>query len=460
MQTIKIIKKAVVSFVVVAAFLLQPVQSFGQTSVSVNKSNSYSISSNSKNGVKTYHIKNKFQNFKIEYEGDITVSKDDKDIEAISRGGFIEIKKSSFGTKRRIVIHAEGGKLVKKYFVGWSEKSYNPEGKKWLAEILPEILRTTTIGAEARVDRFYKKGGVNAVVSEVGKIKSDYVKSAYLKLLLNKDLNTNGLVKVLETAGKQIKSDHYVSQILKSNQKAFLKNDKTISAYIKATESIKSDHYVSQVLKTVIKDATISDKQLGSLLEVTKTISSDHYLSGVLKEIMDSRTLNATNINKIIELSRSMKSDHYKTEVLKKALKTKSLSSKGYASFLASLSDIKSDHYISSVINEMLKNTKLDTTSLTSLLKVMEGHIQSDHYITTIFKKLAKSSKSLSEPQVILILDTASKSINSSHYLTTVLVAFSDKVNSSSEKVKSAYRKAAKAIKSDTYYGRVMKALD
>ena len=161
------------------------------------------------------------------------MSNDDRDIIGVSRGGFIEIKKSSFGTKRRILIHNESGTLVKKYFVGWSEKSYNSEGRKWLADILPEILRTTTIAAKSRVDRFYKKGGASNVLAEVSKMKSDFVKSAYIKLLLKKNLSTNEMVKTIQSTGKYIKSDHYVSQILKSNQKAFLKNDRTITAYIK-----------------------------------------------------------------------------------------------------------------------------------------------------------------------------------------------------------------------------------
>ena len=38
--------------------------------------------------------------FRIEYEGEIEISDDDKDITGISRGGFIEISKSAFGNKR------------------------------------------------------------------------------------------------------------------------------------------------------------------------------------------------------------------------------------------------------------------------------------------------------------------------------------------------------------------------
>ena len=53
---------------------------------------------NTSNGKSKIHFStDNNRDFKIEYEGDIKISDDDKDIVAISRGGYIEIKKSSFG---------------------------------------------------------------------------------------------------------------------------------------------------------------------------------------------------------------------------------------------------------------------------------------------------------------------------------------------------------------------------
>jgi hypothetical protein len=55
---------------------------------------------------------------------------------------------------------------------------------------------------------------------------------------------------------------------------------------------------------------------------------------------------------------------------------------------------------------------------------------------------------------------SASTNISSSHSLTKVLTSLAKQVNRSSEKVKNAYRTAARRIKSDTYYGRVLKAIN
>jgi len=73
------------------------------------------ITLNSGKGKSKITISNSKNDFKIEYEGEIILSDDDSDIKHISRGGYIEIRKSSFGKRRKIVIENDGGKLVKNF---------------------------------------------------------------------------------------------------------------------------------------------------------------------------------------------------------------------------------------------------------------------------------------------------------------------------------------------------------
>ncbi|TJY33363.1 hypothetical protein [Pontimicrobium aquaticum] len=432
-----------------ALLLAMPINSYAQTNTNISNNNGKSRISISNNG----------KDFKIEYEGDITLSNDDTDIVAISSGGFIEIERSSFGNRRRIVIESDrNGNLIKKYFEGRTEKNFTPEGQKWLAEVLQEIVRTTTIGAESRVNRFYNNGGANAVLAEIKRIESDYVKAAYFKLLLNKSLNNSDLVEVINTAGNEIESDHYLASILTSNQKAFLSSNQTITAYINAAKGLESDHYMTNVLKKVINDKSISDSQMDSLLEIATNINSDHYITQVLTEVMDSRTLNSQNISNIISLSKDIQSDHYKAQVLKKVINDKDLPSNAYKAFLGTLSDIQSDHYITEVINTLLSK-KLDnsTSSLNNLLEVVKNSVGSDHYAATIYMKIA--NQNLSDDQLVSALNSLTH-IQSDHSMSQALMAFANKVKNSPERVKSAYRAAAKSIGSDHYYGRAVKAID
>lgn len=432
-----------ISLLVLAVVFIFSTSTFNaQNSITIN--NSKISISNSKN------------DFKIEYEGEIILSDDDSDIKDISRGGYIEIKKSSFGKRRKIIIEKDGNELVRKYYVGWSEKEYYPEGKEWLSDILPEILKSTTIGAEGRVDRFYNKGGAKEVLAEIKEMESDYVKSAYFKLLLKKNLSVADLSITLQSIGNNINSDYYLSSILRKNQQLFFKNSETIDAYITALKGVKSDYYLAQVVKSVVSNKQVTDNQLGNLLKTSENIKSDHYLSNVLKEIMDKRELNAQNMELVMLLSKSINSDHYKTNVLKKALKMNNLSKEAYNAFIDSLDDVKSDHYATEVIKELMNN-RLDSERLNQVLSLIQNNIGSSHYASTLYKKMADKSD-LTETQLISILNIL-KSINSSHDLTSSLLAFAPRVKKSSSKVKEAYMSTAKSINSDTYFGKVMKAI-
>ena len=428
-----------------------------QTSVKTD-SDSFLVDIKTKKGTKSFHLQGNQNDFKIEFKGTIVVSNDDRDVIGISRGGFLEIKKSSFGTKRRILIHNESGTLVKQYFVGWSERPFDPAGRAWLSEILPEIVNSTTIAAQNRVDRLYKKGGASRVLTEVDGMKSDFVRSAYIQLLLEKNLSSNDLIASIQSAANLVTSDYYISEILKGNQKIFLKDDRTMTAFVNATQSIDSDYYKSGIVKKVIEDASISDSQLKSFLEITKGISSDYYLFDVLNNIIKNRVLNDVNMIKVLYVAKDIGSDHYKTKILQIALKKENLSAKAYAQFLSLLGDINSDNYTSKILLDVFKND-VDRISFDTILKMMEENINSDHYLTTIYLEMAEKNI-WSEAQLIQAMQSAGSAINSDNYLTKVLMSFAKQVNRSSEKVQEAYRRVAKNITSDTYYGRAMKALD
>ncbi|RNC90031.1 MAG: hypothetical protein ED555_11380 [Allomuricauda sp.] len=449
---------------------------------------STSVNVNS-NGKTTISIKNGFgNNFSIEYKGDITLTDDDSDVASISRGGYMEIKKSAFGNRRRILIEPNNsGGLIKKYWVGGSQQNFDSEGKKWLSEILLEVVRTTTLGSEQRVDRMYKKGGYYPVLKEVDMIESDYVKTRYLKLLLDKKMDEKGLIGTLKRVG-QISSDHHQADILKHNSKVFLATDALRTTYIQTTGKINSDHHKASVLKQLVTNEDISDNQLKTLFTIAKDINSDHHQASVLLEVMKSRALNPENVKLLIATAKSINSDHHRASVLKKALNNDGLSSDAYHALLASTNDMSSDHHIASVLNDVLKE-KLDQASLSHLLKQVEenmnsdmhqatvlskiakeqevedaldaflaalGEVNSDHHKATVFKQLARMS--FSDKELIQILE-ATTTINSDFHQAESLLSFAPKVKSSSDAVRDAYMDATEEISSDSHVGRVLKAL-
>lgn len=430
--------------------------------------------------------------FNVEFDGYVTLSDDDRDVVAISAGGYLKISKSAFGSKRRILIEADrDGNLIRKYYEGWSQKDYEPDGRNWLAEVLPEIVRSSTLGAEDRVNRIYDRGGMSAFVNEVERLEGDYVKTAYIKIIICKKLTDDELDQLISVMGREVKSDYYLSSLLMDNYSVFLANPNRVTAFVGATRSIGSDHYMAELLQKVLVSDEVSDTQLSSVLKAAESIQSDHYLSNVLIELMNRRELSGATLEDVMDVSRGIQSDHYLSQTLREALNQDNLSGSTLNAILGPLDEIQSDHYTKEVILAM-GDADMSSATMVTMLGILQREIQSDHYLgealrhimreqelegetysafvraaasissdnysSEVFRQFAQE-KTLNEDQLVQLLN-ATGNIQSDHYLSQVLVALAPQVTREGEVAFSAYRNAAKQINSETYYGRAMRAID
>lgn len=448
-----------------------------------------SSSSNSKNKF-TYRSGNPLQSFEVESRGKIDLTDDDKDVKRLSPDGYLEIQKTVFGSTRRILITPEGPGLKREYFEGRSSQPFDPEGKRWLAEVLPELVKTTTIGAEGRVNRFYRRGGIPSVLSEINSMKSSYVIAAYADLLIKlQPVTAKDYALIISGVVDAMDSDHYRTEFLENNMDRFANNQQAMEAVCAASTRMESDHYKTQVIKRALKNQSISAEAMKSILEASGKMESDHYLTEVVTTLLEQAVTDAT-ISQAIATSKSIESDHYRSVVLRTALEKPNLSATSYKLAIESVRNIESDHYKTEVLTELLKN-KLPADQIVELVDLSQ-FIDSDHYLTEIFtdvmatqtlsdesfKKLmtriatvdsdhyasailrsALNQPSLNDAKLISVL-TAAASMGSDHYITEVLKAAAPKVKSGSNALKDAYRTTAKTINSETYYGRALRAIE
>jgi hypothetical protein len=460
------------------------------TATSSSKSNSVSITSDSRDNTHRYKSSNGFDNFNVEYRGKIEITDDDKDIKSMSDDGYLEISKTVFGSKRSIVIESQGnGKIKKEYYEGRKETAWEPGGKAWLAEILPEVVRTTTLCAESRVSRFFRQGGTNAVVNEMDKIESDYVRSAYANLLMKQSVQEKDYAVIINKVAEKTDSDHYLTEFLKNHTNKFLQNKEATTALFSATRRMDSDHYKTVVIKEALKGQTASLENVKIILQAASQMESDHYVTEVLTSLLKQSNLTDGIIAEIINTTQSIESDHYKTVVLTGAMDKPGLSQISYTKVVESVKTIESDHYITVVLKNLLEN-KLTDEALNTLLTILPS-IESDHYKTEVFTSLFKRqdfkdeqfdklmlsfgqmdsdhykavvlnqalSTPITEAKLVKILQMTSD-IDSDHYITDVLSHAAPKVKASGDAARNAYRAAAKNISSETYYGRAVRAVE
>jgi hypothetical protein len=418
--------------------------------------------------------------FNVELRGKIEITDDDKDIKGMSDDGYLEISKTVFGSKRTIIIESQGnGKLKKEYYEGRSQMDWDPAGKNWLGEILPEVIRSTTIGAESRVERFYKQGGANAVLDEIDKMTSDYVQSHYGKLLLSKNIPASELPSVINKLANAVNSDYYLSSLLKDNVGKLLATKESADAFFygarkvgsdyyksvllkealkkyAASSEMSSDYYMSVVLTTLLEQKEVKDESLTELLVISKKIPSAYYRTVVLNKAIEKPGLSKSALKAAVEAAGNVDSDYYQTSVYNSMAEHATIDDDVVIQIIEQIGNVDSDYYGSVSLKNLLEHQKLSEPAFNKLI-VTASHIGSAHYATDVLKEAA--DKPLSKNQLITLLN-ACGNVDSDSYLANILLEVADQVRTSDETVKAAYRQAAKRIDSEHYYGRALKAIE
>jgi hypothetical protein len=456
-----------------------------------SQSTSVSVTRDDDREVHRWRTSTGLTDFNVEFRGTIVVTDDDKDIKSISGDGFLEISKTVFGSKRRIVIEPIGdGKLRREYYEGRSQVNWDPAGKNWLAEILPDIVHRSTLGAEGRVDRFYNKGGAQGVMNEIKSIESDYVKAHYAKLLLKKNISNSELPSIITTLGDVIDSDYYLAGVLQSNISKMMATKESTDAFFQAAKNINSDYYKSNVLKEALKKTTASPEQVRTVLQAAGSITSDYYLASVLTSLLEQGSAKDEILSDMVQTAKNISSDYYRTQVLNKVLAKPGISKTLSRSVVEALVEVNSDYYKTNVFNSLAEQPMDEETQL-YLIQLIDRSVDSDYYASGSLRKILANQK-LSDAAYKQLLTTASNinsdyyasevlsdaakkattkehllvicnnaaNIDSDHYLTSVLMAVAPQVRTSDNDVKDAYRRAAKNISSETYYGRAVRAIE
>jgi len=454
------------------------------------KSESASVRLNTKSGEKTWTQSSNGTTFKLESKGKIELSANDKDIVSISDGGYLTISKTVFGGRHRVDMRQEGSGLKKRYFQGSKEKPWEPDGRAWLAEILPDLVLTNTLGAESRVERFYKQGGATAVLKGIDELKSDYVRQYYGDLLLKYPLNDQQTTEVFQRLSKSITSDYYLATLLNGNLEKGLKNQTTSLAFIKAINGIASDFYRASVLQEIIKKGASAKIDLKSFLHITGEISSDFYKASVLEELARFDGLSAYQAE-YFDISTTINSDFYRAAALNKGFENIQLTNIGIYNGLKSWSGMNSDFYQQEVLIKLLKKHRLTAEAQKIVLTPIGARMSSDLYKQDVLRTFASTQKlteenftlwlnaaatvnsdfymaatlnsfqaaDLSDTQLAGIFNVTAK-MSSDFYKAEVLSKFAKSLPANGTTARTAFVAAAKTMSSTHYYGQVMRLID
>ena len=329
------------------------------------------------------------EKLEVKYSGAFAFTDDDTDIKEISPGGYIKISDGNWIGRHAVEIRERGGQLERRYFVNLSERPFEPEGRAWLRHNLPKFVRNTGIGAPARVARYLKSGGVAAVMGEIGRISSSYVKGIYFRELFKQATLTGEQYRTaMSQASREISSDYELAQLLIAVADRLPNDEASRTAYFAAATTISSDYELRRVYSTMLKRGPVSSQTLGNILQYATSIDSDYELSELLRQIMSQQSLDDKNRAAFFRAINTISSDYERKRVLSAVVKW-STDAATLEAALTAAATLRSDYEAATFLHEVLKQNGVEGSARAAFFRVVSG-LSSGHERGRVLQAVVK----------------------------------------------------------------------
>lgn len=299
----------------------------------------------------------------VSYSGSFEFTDDDTDVRQLSAGGWLKISDGRWLGRHSVEIRERGGSLERHYYLNTAERPYEPEGRAWLHDNLPKFVRNTGIGAEARVTRLLKGGGPAAVMTEIGRIDSTYVKGIYYKQLFKQGpLTAEQYRQAMGQAAREMRSSSYeLAQMLIAAAENLPNDEASRAAYFQAAGVIDSDYELRRVYSTMLKRGPVSPSILGGILANVKSIDSDYELSELLRQILSQQPLDDRNRAAFFGAVSTIDSAYERHRVLSAVVSGQHASDPALLeAALAAASKLQSNYEASTFLQEVLRQNGVE----------------------------------------------------------------------------------------------------
>ncbi|MFT5143258.1 MAG: hypothetical protein ACI80V_001649 [Rhodothermales bacterium] len=221
------------------------------------------------------------QKWSVKMKGDIEFADDDASVRTMSRNAVIQIRWEEGRKDVRLDVERSGGEIVYDFREDGKKMSTASAGSQ-IGDLLLMVIRQTGVHADRRVARILAHGGPEAVLREIGQIKSGGTTSRYLReLVAQGELNRANLVEVIKVAEPRIASSGDRSRLLIGISEYYVGDPGAMSAWTAAVRGVSSSGDKSRVLISALQ-VELDAASLTAILDVIKTVSSSGDKSRVL----------------------------------------------------------------------------------------------------------------------------------------------------------------------------------
>ncbi len=356
-------------------------QKESRTSISVHSDDDHSNWIWSENG----------KRLEVKLKGKIEFTENYSDIKTLSPNGYFTIKDERTSVERKFEVEADaGGHLKRSYFIEGRAATFDGEAERWLSELLLEAVRQAGFDAPARAERLFRQGGANAVLDEISKIRSDYVKKLYFTELLEKQrLDSASVQRAVRQVGREISSDYEKSQVLSKVAKNYLDDKAVLSEFVEATTTISSDYERGRALAILLKRDDLNDAQLRTIFKSITGMSSDYEKAGLLIKLIDAYKQDYADLPTLFEVVGGIHSDYERSRVLLTLLGKENSGKESLKLAIKAAASISSDYEKARVLMRVASLNKGDEEirrALSEAAKTIGSEYERGRVLSATFK--------------------------------------------------------------------------
>lgn len=325
----------------------------------------------------------------VQIKGKIAFNDDEDDVASLSDGGSASFAETKRGVERRVDYALRGGRVAQRYFVDDREQPIDAAGRAWIAALIPNVVRDTVLGAEARVKRFYAKGGADAVLDEIGRIQSGYARRVYLEQLFA--LGKLAPAQVTRVLGviDGLDSDYERRNALTALAAIAPFDEAQQKLVIGMAEKIGSDYERAELLTGVLPRLAGKPELRAAWLAAAEKIGSDYERRRTLGALLDTDPIDDAILAEVIRATDAIGSDYERRELLAAAVRRAGDSERIAASYVVAVDGIGSDYERREALLALVRAPKFGQIGARGVLDAA-ARIGSDHECREVLVALAR----------------------------------------------------------------------
>ncbi len=327
--------------------------------------------------------------YRVRIEGKVAFNDTEDDVATLSEGGTASFSETHAGRTQRVEITSHGGKLERRYFVNDKEQPLDAEARKWMAELIPAVIRESTIDAEGRVARLRAKGGPDLVLDEIGKIESGYARGVYLRFFAAGGKITPAQMTRALGLVDGIDSDYEKRNALAALGAVQPLDPAQQKMVLAQADKIDSDYERAELLVGLLPGLAPAQDVRAAWLKAATGIHSDYEHRRTLSAMLDTGTADEGTLTAVVDAARTIDSDYERRELLTSAIKRTHNAEALATAYGTAASKIGSDYERREALVALIRAPGFAKTGSRAVLDAAAG-IRSDYDCREVLVALAR----------------------------------------------------------------------